>query len=466
MLVIAAVLAIVVQDHTCLRAAPRAEATALTALWQGDVVEAREERADYLKVYDYRHERSGYVRSDRVRPVGTAASDAPQLLTILHFLRDTRGSESLGISYGAAYIKAVPAQALATEALAAIGSMAERLANDASSTTARSGELAAHLEVVEQLGVHMRSFERGGRMQVCYDGELFRRILALTGATPEERAQAALALTRSDCIDPAFAVALRLKFDEERCAVLDSVGERGLSALTLSRVRARRAAAWAALAYERARHNEAPEQAAGRALAELLTVRPAELGADRQPEYVDAVLRVATIRWAASPAVRPAGRLALTAAGGAPGQTCLVLHETQAGQVATRAQRCTYGIVWMASAQSIAEDRMLVVAVQPLESWRELWVFRQREDGWGVDVLSPGIDEPDEGYVEYAGYAPRTHRLLIAREVKTPAGFRRRFEELRATDLALVKAASSPELLADFGHWQDVAWRRDTLSLH
>ena len=109
-----------------------------------------------------------------------------------------------------------------------------------------------------------------------------------------------------------------------------------------------------------------------------------------------------------------------------------MLHETQAGQVATRAQRCTYGIVWMASAQSIAEDRMLVVAVQPLESWRELWVFRQREDGWGVDVLSPGIDEPDEGYVEYAGYAPRTHRLLIAREVKTPAGFRRRFEELRA----------------------------------
>ena len=74
MLAIAAVLAIVVQDHTCLRAAPRAEATALTALWQGDVLEVREERADYLKVYDYRHERSGYLRSDRVRPVGTAAT--------------------------------------------------------------------------------------------------------------------------------------------------------------------------------------------------------------------------------------------------------------------------------------------------------------------------------------------------------------------------------------------------------
>jgi hypothetical protein len=466
MLAIAAVLAIVVQDHTSLRAAPRSDGAALTALWQGDVVEVREERADYLKVYDYRHERSGYLRSDRVRPIGATTADASQLLAILRFLRDSRGSESLGISYGAAYIKAVPAQMLTAEPLAAIASMAERLADDASTGTARSAELAAHLEVVEQLGIHMRSFERAGRMQVCYDGELFRRVLAVPSATPAERAQAALALTRSDCIDPALGVALRMKLDEERCAVLDSIGERGLPALTLSRVRARRAASWAALAYERARHNESPAQAAGRALAELLTVRPADLGADRQAEYVDAVVRVGTIRWAASAPAPQNGRLVLSAASGAPGQTCLVLRQTQGPQAGTRAQRCTYGLVWMGSVQSIAEDRMLVVAVQPLESWRELWVFRQREDGWGVDVLSPGVDEPEEGYVEFAGYAPRTHRLLIAREVKTPAGFRRRFEELRSTDLALVKGASSPDLLTDFGHWQDVAWRRDTLSLH
>jgi hypothetical protein len=31
--------------------------------------------------------------------------------------------------------------------------------------------------------------------------------------------------------------------------------------------------------------------------------------------------------------------------------------------------------------------------------------------------------------------------------------------------LALVKQASTPELLADFGRWQDIAWRRDTLAL-
>jgi hypothetical protein len=33
-------------------------------------------------------------------------------------------------------------------------------------------------------------------MQVCYDGELFHRVLALANATPEERAQAVLGLPK------------------------------------------------------------------------------------------------------------------------------------------------------------------------------------------------------------------------------------------------------------------------------
>jgi hypothetical protein len=122
--------------------------------------------------------------------------------------------------------------------------------------------------------------------------------------------------------------------------------------------------------------------------------------------------------------------------------------------------------VWTASAQPLAQGRALVLAVQPLESWRELWVFHESVAGWTVDVLSPGADDPEEGYVEYAGFAPRTQRLLIVREVKERGRFRRRFEELRLEDLVPVRQASSPELLADFGRWQDAAWRRDTLALH
>jgi hypothetical protein len=49
-LAVTATIAIVVLDHTSLRAAPRATASELTALWRGDVVEIRGERAGYLTV--------------------------------------------------------------------------------------------------------------------------------------------------------------------------------------------------------------------------------------------------------------------------------------------------------------------------------------------------------------------------------------------------------------------------------
>ena len=129
---LAATLAIVVQDHTSLRAAPRSSAAEMTALWQGDVVEVRGERAEYLQIYDYRRERGGYLRREAVRTVGLTKADAPELLSVLRFLRESPGSEALGISYGAAYLKAVPTRALTAEPFDAIARMAERLADAAS----------------------------------------------------------------------------------------------------------------------------------------------------------------------------------------------------------------------------------------------------------------------------------------------------------------------------------------------
>jgi len=43
--------------------------------------------------------------------------------------------------------------------------------------------------------------------------------------------------------------------------------------------------------------------------------------------------------------------------------------------------------------------------------------------------------------------------------------YRQRFELLQIGNLALVRHASTPDLLRDFGRWQDIAWRRDTLAL-
>ena len=465
-LALIAALAIVVQDHASVRAAPKSSATELTTLWQGDVLEIRGESAGYLKVYNYRRERGGYLKSEAVRPVILNEANAPELLAILRFLRDTPGSEALGISYGAAYLKAVPAPALTAEPFDAIARMAERLADDASGSNTRLTDVAAHIEVIEQFGIHMRSFERNGRMQVCYDGELFRRALSLANATSEERAHAALGLTRPDCIDPNIGPVQRASLDGERRELLDGIEESDLSAMTRSRLRTRRAGVWASITFEQARGLELPALAAQRALAELLAVNPNDLGYDRRSEYVDAVVRVGAIRWAAITPAPQMGPLTLRATAGDSGQTCIALEDARRAGNTSLVRRCTYGIVWMASAHAIPQGPALVLSVQPLESWRELWVFHRSAGTWTIDVLSPGTDDPEEGYVEFAGLTPRTRRLLIAREVKDRGRFQRRFEELRLDDLALVQQASAPELLPDFGRWQDVAWRRDTLALH
>ena len=42
------------------------------------------------------------------------------------------------------------------------------------------------------------------------------------------------------------------------------------------------------------------------------------------------------------------------------------------------ARRCTYGIVWAASASLNREGNALTLAVQPMDAWRELWVFRKK----------------------------------------------------------------------------------------
>jgi hypothetical protein len=466
LLVLAATFAIVAQDQSALRASPRAGAAPMTALWQGEVIEVRGEVGDYLKVYDYRRERGGYVKRDAVRPIGLAAADAPELLAVMRFLRDRPGSEALGISYGAAYLKAVPARALTAEGFDAIARMAERLADAASGNAHRLPDAGAHIEVVRQFGVRMRNFERNGRMQVCYDGELFHRVLSHSRATAEQRAHAALGLTRPDCIDPNLGPLLRAALDDERVELLDRIDAGGLSAMTKSRLHARRASAWAAVAFNKARKREASDAAAQRALAELLAVQVNDLGEDRQSEYVDAVLRVSAVRWAAAAPVTQTGALRLSATPGDPGQTCVALENARLRRAAPLVQRCTYGIVWMTSAQAIVEAPALVLAVQPLESWRELWVFHQKAGVWTIDVLSPGADDPELGYVEFAGYVPGTRRLLAVREVKNRGRVLRRFEVLRMDDLALIRFASTPDLLRDFGRWQDVDWRRDTLALH
>ena len=102
--------AIVVQDQASLRAAPRAGAQQQTVFWQGEVLEVRGERLDYLQVWDHKRERGGFIRASEVRRVALTEAEAPALLAVVRFVQDTPGAEALGIGLTAAYLQAAPAQ--------------------------------------------------------------------------------------------------------------------------------------------------------------------------------------------------------------------------------------------------------------------------------------------------------------------------------------------------------------------
>jgi hypothetical protein len=458
--------AIVAQDQVALRASPRDAAESRDVLALGDALEIRGLAKDYLKVYDHRRERAGYVRASQVRVLTLTPAHAPELLAIALFLRDLPGYESLGIGYVAAYLAAAPADAIGAEPFDALGTMAERLARRASANTnkSRAASIAAQLDVVAAYGVAIRSFERDERVRLCYDGEAYRRVLALT-ADPEAKARAALGLTREDCIDPALPPTERAALDAWRAAVLDRVPRTELPAHVRDRVRLRSAGVWASIAFERARRGGDAAEAGERALAELAAVERRDLADGDIAAYDEAAVRVGASRWAAMPARPPsAAGLAITTAARAPGETCVTLVERKQGASKTLAQRCTFGIVWTASASANAGNTALALAVQPLDGWRELWLFHRDGGEWRVDTAPPGVDG-SLGYVEFAGWVPGGKKVLAAREVESGERFVRRFEVVDIATLAVDKHADAPASLSTFYRWQDAGWKRDTIAL-
>lgn len=461
-----AVLAIVVKDQVALRAEARDSATQHAVLWAGDTLEVRGERLDYFQVYDHRRERAGFVRSSEVRRLSLQSENAVELFAITRFLRDSIGDESLGLAYAAAYLQAAPAKAIGADAFDALGTLADRLAQRASAnrSAAREVVLAAHLEVAASYGIHIRSFEHGGRMQLCYDGDAFRRVLALT-ATDEQKARAALALTRPECVNPDLTPMQRHALDQWRTEVLDRAPRGQLSELLKNRLRVRSAAVWASVAFQRTRRGENGNEAAERALQELTQVDPRQLAEIDADDYTEAAIRVAASRWAAEPLVASKSDLRIATDAGEPGQTCIALIDKTHDKSAPLIKRCTFGMVWTNSVRVDAQGNALALAVQPLEGWRELWLFHRVGDQWRVDIAPPGADGPDVGYIEFAGWIPGGKKILAARESRVDGRFQQSFEVLDLATLNVDKHADKPEYLSIFYRWQDPLWKQQTLSL-
>jgi hypothetical protein len=467
--------ALIVQDAVALRAAPRDAATQQARLWQGELVEIRGERLEYVQVWDHQRERGGYVRASQLRRLSLDAAHADELLAVLRFVKDSAGSEGLGFGYGAAWLRAAsPAQLsgpVGAEVLDAVAGAAQRLAQRASAAGLSRGAqeaLLGQLDAAGRYGIRFNSHEIGDRMQICYDGELFTRVLAMPAASAEQRARAALALTDPACEDPALGVLQRIQRQEDNARLLDQADAPGLPPVLKNRLQMRRASVWSAVAFERSRRAPGGADAATaaeRALEALARVDPQGLPDTDAGLMNDAVMHVNASRWAAVPASAPGKGLQLrTSPGAQAGQTCVSLHGGAAGSAPLLTQ-CSHGVVWTASFSVNREGNAAALAVQPMAGWRELWLLRKQAGGWTLSVLPPAPTLPGIGYAELAGWVPGGRQVLVAREARGEGAYQRRYEVLDLATLAPQRQASDPSVLGAFQRWQMPQWKQQSVSL-
>jgi hypothetical protein len=177
-------------------------------------------------------------------------------------------------------------------------------------------------------------------------------------------------------------------------------------------------------------------------------------------------MRVNASRWAAVPQAPASTRgVAVVTEPGRPGETCVLLVDARRGPDLPLARRCTFALVWPQSASLNREGNALALAVQPLEGWRELWIFRRRGRDWTVDVVPPAAVRPGLGYAEFAGWVPGGRQVLVVREARGEGRYRRSYEVIGLDTLATQRQSPEPAALGPFQRWSDPAWKRMSVAL-
>ena len=311
----------------------------------------------------------------------------------------------------------------------------------------------------------MISYERNGAMQLCYDGEAYKQVIAQT-TDAALKTRAALGLTKHECVNPDFTPAQLLQHDQWRNSTLHSIEAQQIAqlpAILLNRLHLRKAGVLSSLAYLQSRRNEDVSLMMRQAIEELAAVNKNELSDNDVLDYAEASVRTSAGRL--SVAVTPVAKaapLTIQTTAGEPGQTCV---ELMSGKISTKLKKCTYGIVWPQSLSISPNGQVATLAVQTVSTWRELWVMRSGSDGWVLDVLPPSSTGPDLGVLEFAGWVPGGEKMLVARDTLEKGRIRTSFEVLKIDTLTVEQRASTPSLLIAFTKWQDPTWKANTLSV-
>jgi hypothetical protein len=475
---------LVMQPKTSLKSAPKDSARELAVLWQGEWVEVRDKRMDYLEVYDHKRERVGFVKVTHLRQSKFHESETKEFLTLVRYLRDTRGSDSLGISLASAYLKAASIQdmnsAEGAEVLQAVGIFADRIAERMSSNTqlskSASSYLSQQLEVATQYGVHFNNLEKEGQIKVCYDGEVYRQVLALP-ANPEIKAEAALSLTKDTCVSPDLTPVQQAQLNVWRAEVIAKVPHDALPEYLKNRIEMRKASIFSALSYAQTRFAQNPEalklsgiQASSQALMQEAMTAFSHVDKSELPDidwsaYNNTAMLVNANRWALKQAEtkKTFGVLQLEMRPGKVGETCVTLIEKN--QKNPIAQRCTYSVVWPQSVTINRQKNAIALAVQPMAGWTELWLFQKNKAGWQITALPPAVSETGLGYVEFAGWAPNGKQILLAKESRAEGIYQRNYEVVNLASLSVQRQARDASILGAFRRWQDPSWKANSISL-
>jgi hypothetical protein len=452
---------LVLVDQAALRAAPREAAPLLVPLWRGEALQLRGQRGDWLQVWDAHRERGGFVRAAQVLALPPGEAAVADLSAQLRLLRGQPGAESLGIGVAAALSERSSAAWLASpagaEMLDTLVVLQDRLAQRVQAAqAAQQTSAAAHADVARRYGFALRAVPRAdGAQQPCADLHAATLLRGHRNATAAQQARAALALTRGDCVSTDLLPSQRLPLLEQHAAWLDGIALADLPPVERNRLLLRRASVLASLAFAR-REGDA-RGAATAAFAAWTQLIPSELTDDDSAALREAAIRLSPQRWLLQPAAaqRQLGRFELRLERGGPGETCLVWS---APAVAEPARRCSHGVVHLASARMAPDSRSVVLSVQPLDGWTELW---RLDDAGRVQVLPPAAEAPGLGAVEWAGWfvAQGSTQVLVAREAEAGGRTLRRFEVYGADWLQTLRWAADPQSLGPFQRGADAGWR-------